>query len=71
MTAGHWCGGLLRTLADLPPDLAAQTLTVRLHPLPSRLQDTAVRHLAEELNATETVYPGTELRLIFALHGPP
>ena len=62
---------LMRTTADLLPDLEHKTLTVRLHPLPSRLQDTAVRHLAEELNATETVYPGTELRLIFALNGPP
>jgi hypothetical protein len=46
-------------------------MTVRLHPLPSRLQDTAVQPLAEELNATETVFPGTGLRLIFTLHGPP
>ena len=30
---------LLRTPADLQPDLTAKTLTVRLHPLPSRLQD--------------------------------
>ena len=62
---------LLRTPADLAPDPTAKTLTVRLHPLPSRLQDIAVRHLAEELNATETVFPGTDLRLIFTLHSPP
>lgn len=31
---------------------------MRLHPLPSRLQGTAARHLAEELTATETVFPG-------------
>ncbi len=59
----------MRTPADLQPDLTAKTLMVRLHPLPSRLQD-AVRHLAEELNATETISPGTDLRLVFALHGP-
>ena len=62
---------ILRTPADLAPDLTAKTLTVRLHPLPSRLQDLAVRHLAEELTATETLFPGTDLRLIFALNGPP
>ena len=62
---------LMRTPADLFPDLQAQTLTIRLHPLPSRLQDTAVRHLAEELTATETVFPGTNLRLVFSLNGPP
>ena len=62
---------LMRTPADLHPDLEAKTLTVRLHPLPSRLQDTAARHLAEELTATETVFPGTDLRLVFSLNGPP
>lgn len=51
-------------------DLQAKTLTVRLHALPSRLQDQAVRHLAEELTATETVFPGTDLRLVFTLPGP-
>jgi hypothetical protein len=61
---------LMRTPADLHPDLAAKTLTVRLHPLPSRLQDAAARHLAEELTATETVFPGTDLRLVFSLNGP-
>jgi hypothetical protein len=61
---------LMRTPADVHPDLTAKTLTVRLHPLPSRLQDAAVRHLAEELTATETVFPGTDLRLVFSLNGP-
>ena len=62
---------LMRTPADLLPDPEAKTLTVRLHPLPSRLQDAAVRHLAEELTATETRFPGTDLRLVFELNGPP
>jgi hypothetical protein len=61
---------LMRSPADLSPDLAAKTLTVRLHPLPSRLQDAAARHLAEELTATETLFPGTDLRLIYTLNGP-
>ena len=61
---------LLRTPADLRPDLAAKTLTVCLHPLPSRLQDVAARHLAEELTATETLFPGTDLRLVFTLNDP-
>jgi hypothetical protein len=61
---------LMRTPADLHPDLAAKTRTVRLHPLPSRLQDAAARHLAEERTATETVFPGTDRRLVFSLNGP-
>jgi hypothetical protein len=44
-------------------------LTVRLHPLTSRVQDAAVRQLAQELTATETVFPGTELRLVYELPG--
>jgi hypothetical protein len=27
--------------------------------------DEAVRHLCDELNATETLFPGTDLRLIY------
>jgi len=61
---------LMRTSADLHPDWEHKTLTVSLHPLPSRLQDHAVRHLAEELTATETLFPGTDLRLVFTLNGP-
>ena len=44
-----------------------KTLTVRLHHLTNRLSDKAARHLAEQLNATETVYPGTNLRLVYKL----
>jgi len=62
---------LMRATADLHPNLEAKTLTVCLHPFPSRLQDEAVRHPAEELTATETVFPGTDLRLVFKLNGPP
>ena len=53
--------------ADLLPDESAGTLTVRLHHLPNHSSDEAARHLAEELNETETVYPGTNLRLIYKL----
>jgi len=55
------------TEADLQPDLAAQTLTVRIHHLATRAHDEALRHLCAELNATETVFPGTNLRLVYEL----
>jgi hypothetical protein len=58
---------LYRTTADLQPNLAQQTLTVRLHPLASQTHDVAVRHLCVELTATETLFPGTNLRLIYEL----
>jgi len=58
---------IFSTEADLLPDEAAGTLTVRLHHLANRASDDAARHLAEQLNATETVYPGTNLRLVYKL----
>jgi hypothetical protein len=50
---------------DLAPDVEKKTLTVRLHQLSSAAHDEVLEHLCAELTATETVYPGTELRLIF------
>ncbi len=62
---------LLRALycneADLLPDYQAGTLTVRLHHLANRSSDAAIRHLCSELTATETVFPETNLRLIYEL----
>lgn len=55
------------TEADLAPDEAQQTLTVRLHHLTQRAHDDVIRHLCEELNATETLFPGTNLKLIYKL----
>lgn len=45
--------------AGLLPDDKTKTLTVRIHNMASRIQDVAVAHLCAELNATETLYPGT------------
>ena len=55
------------TEVDLLPDLEAKTLTVRLHHLTQAAHDTAVRYLCDELTATETIYPGTDLRLVYEL----
>jgi hypothetical protein len=58
---------IFATPADLIPDLSQQTLTVRLHHLTQRAHDDVIRHLCEELNATETLFPGTTLKLIYEL----
>ena len=58
---------IYNTEVDIVPDPQAKTLTIRLHPLANTSSDLAVRHLCAELNATETVFPGTELRLIYDL----
>jgi len=58
---------LFQTEADLHPDESSGTLTVRLHHSANRIHDQAIRHLCEELNATETTYPETNLRLVYEL----
>jgi hypothetical protein len=58
---------LYQTEADLLPDPDAGTLTVRLHHLANRCSDEAIRKLCDELNATETQFPRTHLRLVLKL----
>ena len=58
---------IFTTEVDLIPDLQQQTLTVRLHHLTQRAHDDVILHLCEELNATETLFPGTGLKLIYKL----
>ena len=58
---------IFETEVDLVPDATQQTLTVRLHHLTQRAHDDVIRHLCEELNATETRFPGTHLKLIYKL----
>ena len=59
--------GIFANEVDLAPDLEAKTLTVKLHYLSENIQDNAVRHLCEQLNETETDFPGTNLRMIYKL----
>jgi len=58
---------IFQTEADLTPDLAANTLTVRLHHLTQAAHDRAIEQLLVDLNATQTVFPGTKLTLVFKL----
>jgi hypothetical protein len=58
---------IYNTEIDLIPDGHAKTLTVRLHHLTQAAHDDVVRHLCDELNATETTFPGTDLRLVYQL----
>ena len=58
---------IFQTDADLTPDLAANTLTVSLHHLTHATHDQAIEKLLADLNATQTVFPGTKLTLVFKL----
>ena len=60
---------LYRSEVDLIPDHKNKTLTVRLHHLTTNVHDQIITHLCTELNATETVFPGTDLRLIYQIGG--
>ena len=60
---------ILQSAVDLHPDLSEKTLTVKLHHLSFQAHDQVLSHLLEELTATETIFPGTDLRLIFQLVG--
>ncbi len=60
---------VFQSAVDLEPDAENKTLTVRLHRLTSDAHDRVLNHLCAELNETETVYPGTDLRLVFELVG--
>jgi hypothetical protein len=55
------------TEADLIPNLKEKTLIVRLHHLSNRSSDEVIQHLCTELNATETIFPDTDLRLVYEL----
>jgi hypothetical protein len=60
---------LFRTEVDLIPDQQNKALTVHLHPMTTQAHDEIVRHICAELTATETVFPGTDLRLIYEISG--
>ena len=56
---------LFTTSVNLRPDPQANTLTVEVHRLGSPLQDAAIHQMCILLTQTETVFPTTELRLIY------
>ena len=61
---------LFKSRSDLVPDMQRKTVTVRLHARANGGREQALRHLCSELSATETVFPGTDLELIYELSTP-
>ncbi len=57
--------GLMQTTVNLRPDPERRELHVELHGQANPVHDATVAALCAELNATETHYPGTNLRLIY------
>lgn len=60
---------IFTSTVDLCPNLVQKTLTIRLHRLSTAAHDGVLEHLCAELTTTETVFPGTDLRLIFEAVG--
>jgi len=58
---------LFNTEVDLIPDEENKTLTVLLHHLATHANDRIIQHLCDEINSTEIVYPGTDLKLIYKM----
>jgi hypothetical protein len=60
---------VFNSAVDLCPDHQEKTLTVPVHPLSTLAHSQILEHLCAELTATETLYPGTEFRLILEMVG--
>ncbi len=58
---------IFETEADLLPDAMNKTLTVRIHHLTQAAHDQVLEKLCAALNETQTVFPGTDLTLIFKI----
>jgi hypothetical protein len=50
-------------------EVAGGELHVRLDPLSAPRRSRAIAGLCAELTATETIYPGTELRIVYSVKG--
>lgn len=56
---------IIQTPADINPDHQNNTLTIHLHTLSAARYNEAAQQLTMLLNQTETIFPGTKLKLIF------
>jgi hypothetical protein len=56
---------IICTPTDLIPDPTNNTLTIKLHTLNTPKTNELATNLCKELNETETIYPGTNLKLIY------
>lgn len=59
--------GIYASSADFEVNQSDKTLTVRLHHRANDRDDELIRFLCNELTDTETIYPGTDLRLIYKM----
>jgi hypothetical protein len=65
--ARHLVRSLYTMEADLLPDYEDRKLIVRLHQPANRCSAETILNILSELNATETIFPGTDLRLVYKM----
>ncbi|MBF0543039.1 MAG: hypothetical protein HQM08_01330 [Candidatus Riflebacteria bacterium] len=58
---------IYKSETDIFPDYEKNILVVSLHHLGNKSEDEAVQHLCNELNLTETIFPGTNLKISYKL----
>jgi hypothetical protein len=53
--------------ANIIPDKENKTISIQLHHQASKSQDAAAIKLCEELNETETIFPGSNMKEVYKL----
>lgn len=57
--------GIYKNEADIVPDHENKKLYVRLHNMANQCSMEAIKYLCNELNDTQTIFPGTELQMVY------
>ena len=60
---------IINAPADLKPDYENKILLVKLHHLSAKRYNKTIKQLVELLNQTETLFPGTDLKMVFEAPG--
>ena len=58
---------VFKTEVDIKPDSENKILEISLHNLTNESSDKIIRKLCQEINNTETIFPGTNLRMVTKL----
>lgn len=58
---------VIQTKGDITPDYQNQTLTVELYSLATPRDNKEIAKICDLLNDTQTLYPGTKLRLVYKI----
>jgi len=69
--ANHEVRALVKAIIQTPIDMEVDTqkeyLNITLYPLSNQRSNTAVSKICDKVNQTNTVYPGTNLKIIFKI----